>query len=120
MKPKHFYAVLCIAGAVLPYWAFLPWIILHGLNVKLFMHELFANRISTFFALDVILSAVALLAFIPIESSRFVIKHRWLPVLATLLIGVSLGLPLFLYLRELRFEKAMRIAKSGPIGGPEG
>jgi hypothetical protein len=28
------------------------------------------------------------------------VPHRWLPVLGSLTVGVSLGLPLFLYMRE--------------------
>jgi len=45
-------------------------------------------------------SAVALLGFIRREGALRAVPHRWLPVVATLLVGVSCGLPLFLYLRE--------------------
>jgi hypothetical protein len=100
IKPQTIYRALCFFGAVLPYWQFLPWVAEHGLNLQLMVEELFANRISAFFGLDVIVSAVVLVAFIAIEGRRAAIGHRWLPVLATLAVGVSLGLPLFLYLRE--------------------
>src|ERR1700745_871427 len=99
MKPKALYLVLCIAGVLLPYWQFVPWLVQHGLNLTLFLLELFADRISAFFGMDVVVSAVVLLAFIRIESKRLGIRRRWAVVVAVLTVGVSLGLPLFLYLR---------------------
>lgn len=50
--------------------------------------------------MDVMVSAVALLAVTRIESSRVGIRRRWLVVFAVLTVGVSLAVPLFLYLRE--------------------
>ncbi len=100
MKPKTIYLSLCVVGTVLPYWQFLLWLSEHGLNLELFFHELFINRISTFFGLDVIVSALALLVFIAFESSRHRIRNWWLPALAVFTVGVSLALPMFLYIRE--------------------
>ena len=48
----------------------------------------------------VLISAVTLIAFIRREGSRRKMRGLWLPIAATCLIGVSCGLPLFLYLRE--------------------
>ena len=62
--------------------------------------ELFSTRIGGFFGLDVILSAVTLLIFIRNEGRYRKMRLLWLPVAATCLVGVSCGLPLFLYLRE--------------------
>jgi len=109
MKPKTLYLALCFLGAVLPYWKFLPWLAEHGLNPALFGQELFANRISGFFALDVIVSAVVLLVLIRVESSRLGVRRWWLPIIATLTVGVSLGLPLFLYMRERRLEASANV-----------
>jgi hypothetical protein len=106
MKPKAAYLALSIVGAILPYWKFLPWVVEHGLNLSLFFQELFVNRISTFFAMDVIVSAVVLLRFIRVESSRLGVRRWWLPVAGTLAVGVSFGLPLFLYMRERTLEAA--------------
>jgi uncharacterized protein DUF2834 len=105
MKPKNVYLALCFAGAVLPYWQFVPWVAANGLNGKLFVEQLFANRISAFFGIDVIVSAVALLLFIRVESARHGIRRWWLPYVSVLTVGVSLGLPMFLYMRELKFEE---------------
>lgn len=100
MKPKTLYLALCVAGVVVPYWQFLPWVIQHGLNMQLFVRELFANRIGAFFGMDVIVSAIALLLFTRVESTRLRIRNRWIVLIAVLTVGVSLALPLFLYLRE--------------------
>jgi cell division protein FtsX len=70
------------------------------------VHELFANRISAFFGMDVIVSAVALIVFMRVESARHSIGKRWIPILAVLTVGVSLGLPLFLYMREQNLEQS--------------
>jgi|SRR5271165_5158130 len=110
MKPKTLYLILCFAGLLLPYWQFVPWVLQHGLNLTLFVRELFANRIGAFFGMDVVVSAVVLLVFTRIESVRLGIRRRWLVVVAVLTVGVSLALPLFLYLRELELGRKPNVA----------
>jgi hypothetical protein len=97
---RHVYLCLALIGAVLPYSQFLPWVAEHGLNVPLLVTELFSTRLGAFFGLDVLVSAVALIVYIRSEGRRRKIPMLWLPIAATCLIGVSCGLPLFLYLRE--------------------
>jgi len=103
---KTVYLALCILGIVLPYWQFVPWVAANGLNMPLFFQQLFANRISAFFGMDVLVSAVALLVFVRSERTRLSGIERWLPLVAVLTVGVSLGLPLFLYLRERKLQPA--------------
>ncbi len=106
MKLRHLYLVFCLLGLLLPYSQFVPWIIEHhALNMPLFMRDLFANRISAFFALDVIVSAIVLLLFIQSEGRRLRVRLLWLPMLGTVFVGVSLGLPLFLYLRQSKLDR---------------
>lgn len=105
MKPKTIYLVLCVLGVVLPYWQFVPWVAANGLNMPLFFQQLFSNRIGGFFGMDVIVSAVTLLVFVRKEGPRLGVPRRWLPLAAVLTVGVSLGLPLFLYLREGKLEQ---------------
>ena len=106
MKPKTIYLLLCFLGFAAPYAAFVPWLAEHGLDARLFLQHLFANRVSAFFALDVVVSAVVLLRFSSLESRRLRLHNRWIILAATLLVGVSLGLPLFLYLRERQLEQS--------------
>jgi hypothetical protein len=111
MNPKTTYLALCFAGVLLPYWQFVPWVWQHGLNLPLLARELFANRIGAFFGMDVLVSAIVLIVFMRLESSRLNVPRRRIPVLAVLLVGVSLAFPLFLYMRELRLEE-MRAAEA--------
>lgn len=97
---RRFYLLLAVIGAVVPYSQFVPWVVLHGIDIPLLLRDLFATRLGAFFGLDVILSAVVLLVFIQREAVKRGIRGRWLPMAATCVIGVSCGLPLFLYLRE--------------------
>jgi Terpene cyclase DEP1 len=98
---RNVYLFLCIAGAVLPLWQFVPWVQANGLDIPRFFTDLFANRIGGFFAMDVLVSAVALIIWIQTERPRY----WWAAVLGTLCIGVSFGLPLHLYLRSRNFSQ---------------
>jgi hypothetical protein len=108
MKPKHLYLTLAIAGTVLPLWQFLPFLRDYGLNGSLFVSQLFATRVSAFFGLDVAVSALVLWVFVYVEGRRVPVPHRWTPVVGSIVVGVSLGLPLFLYLRERQLEVVLR------------
>lgn len=99
LKPQRVYLGLCALGTVLPYSRFVPFVAEHGLDVREFLGQLFATPISGFFGLDVIVSAAVLTVFVLVEAPRLGIP-RWPPIAATFVVGVSLGLPLFLYLRE--------------------
>ena len=97
MKAQQFYLLCCVLGLVLPYSQFVSWLLQHGPNTTLFFRELFANRISGFFAMDVIVSAIVLIWFIQSEGKRLRVRLLWLPTVGTLVVGVSFGFPLFLW-----------------------
>ena len=108
MRLHHLYLAFAVIGLVLPYSQFIPWIMEHhALNMSIFIRDLFANRISAFFAMDVIVSAIVLILFVRIEGTRLGMRLLWLPTFAVLLVGVSLGLPLFLYLRQLQLDRTV-------------
>lgn len=104
MRLRYLYLSLCVVGIVVPYWKFLPWLMDNGLDLPLLCQELFATRIGAFFGLDVLVSSLVLLIFIFSESRRIALSLLWLPFAATLLVGVSLGLPLFLFLRQRKLD----------------
>jgi hypothetical protein len=103
---RQLYLSLAIVGAILPYTQFVPWLVQHGPNIPLLFTELFSTRMGAFFGLDVLISAVILIVFIRREGSRHKMRTLWLPIAATCLIGVSCGLPLFLFLRERQLAAA--------------
>ncbi len=104
MKPKSLYLLLCVAGTVLPYSQLFPFVRENGLDLRLFFEQLFSTRIGAFFGWDVIVSSLVLWVFVFVEGRRAGVKSLWAPVVANLAVGVSLGLPLFLYMRERRGE----------------
>ncbi len=104
MNRKNIYLLLCILGIALPYSQFVPWVMENGLHLGLLFRQLFANRIGGFFGMDVLVSAVVVIFFVRREGKRLCVPHLWLPIAGTLTVGVSLGLPLFLYLRERALE----------------
>jgi Na+/melibiose symporter-like transporter len=106
MSRSHLYWALCIPGVVLPYAAFLPWLVEHGLDIPRFVTELFSTRIGAFFGWDVIVSAVALLVFAIFEARRLGWRVVWMTTAAVFLVGVSLGLPMLLALRERHAERS--------------
>jgi uncharacterized protein DUF2834 len=108
MKPRTLYLLLCVAGTVFPYSQFIPFLREHGLDLGLFCEQLFSTRIGAFFGLDVIVSSLVLWVLVLSEGRRAGVAHLWAPIAASLAVGVSLGLPLFLYLREGRLESASR------------
>ncbi len=103
-KPKTAYLWLCLPGIALPYSQFLPFLREHGPDLKLFVAQLFATRIGAFFGLDVVVSAIVLAVFVVVDGRRAGVRGLWAPIAATLAVGVSLGLPLFLYMRESTVE----------------
>jgi hypothetical protein len=105
MKPRTAYLWLCVAGTILPYSQFVPFLAAHGLDLRLFVDQLFANRVSAFFGLDVIVSSLVLWVLVFVDGRRAGVPHLWAPIAGNLAVGVSLGLPLFLYLREGALER---------------
>lgn len=97
---KYVYIVLCILGTAVPYYFFIPFVLAHGLNMSVFLRQLMATPVSAFFAADVVISSIALWAFIASERRKRPVRLWWLCIIANLGVGVSLALPLFLLLRH--------------------
>ena len=106
MRPKHVYLGLCVVGTILPLMAFVPFLRTHGPSPGEFLAQLFGTPVSSFFGWDVIVSSLVLWTFVLFEGRRLAIARLWAPIAANLLVGVSLGLPLFLYMRERSREGA--------------
>jgi hypothetical protein len=104
MKPKHAYLILAVLGTLLPLAQLIPFLRDHGPALRLFLQQLFSTPVGGFFGMDVIISSVVLWVLVYVEGRRAGVRPLWLPILANLTVGVSLGLPLFLYLREVRLE----------------
>lgn len=102
MRPL--YLLGAVLGTVLPYAYFVPFVAANGLNIPLLIEQLFANQISAFFGMDVLVSALVLWAFVFSEGRQRGMRHLWVYVVCTLTVGVSLAFPLFLYVREGKLQ----------------
>jgi hypothetical protein len=98
MRLKYVYLGLCVLGTVIPYLSFAPWLASNGLHIPLLIGEIAASPVAAFGWLDVAISAITLFVFAGTRSRS--VRYAWLSIVATLLVGVSLRLPLYLFLRE--------------------
>ena len=99
------YIILAIIGFFLPYYFFSSFVMENGLDVQLMFSQLFANDISTFFAIDLIITAVVFLIFSYQESKRCRMANWWGYLVGTLLVGPSFAFPSFLFFREPKIRK---------------
>ncbi len=100
MKKTTLYLGLCIVGAVVP-WLFLLQFLLSGeAGVMLFLSSIFVNAVAGAVAADLLIAALAFCLFLYLEGKRLGMQRLWLYPLATFSVGLSFGLPLFLYCRE--------------------
>ena len=97
---RNTYLFLAVIGLILPYYFLFSFLLTHGLDGRLFLKQLFDTPISTFFAVDLLLSCVVFLIYSGREAKRYSMTHAWLCVVALCTVGLSCALPLFLYLRE--------------------
>ncbi|PID31002.1 hypothetical protein CSA80_02315 [Candidatus Saccharibacteria bacterium] len=102
MKRTHLYLLLFLIGTIFPYWEFGGFIAANGFDVSLMAEQMFASRMSRFFVYDVAISIIVLCIYIMQRKKD--VQHYVLPIIATLVIGVSAGLPLFLYQVERQNE----------------
>ena len=97
---------MSVLGFVLPYAVLVSWFLEPGeVSLTLLWTELVLNRLSLMAWVDVVITAIVLVAFIKHEGRRLKLNQLLYPTLGTYLVGPSFGLPLFLLLRERsRFE----------------
>lgn len=99
------YILLCTTGTALPLSQFVPWLAVHGLDVPLVLQQATSSHISAFAWSDVLISGLAVAAFVLAQGRKLAMRRLWLP-LSSLMVGPSLALPLFLLLRERHLVSA--------------
>ena len=104
MRRKSIYLILALLGLVVPYWFLFKFLSTNGFDLALLVQQLFANNISTFFAVDLVISILVFWLYMIAEANKLHMKNWWLYILASLTVGLSFALPLFLYFREGKLE----------------
>ena len=99
------YLILAIVGFALPCSQIIPFLVDHGLNLSLFWSQLFANQISSAFAVDLFTSSLVFWIFVFKEGTKRQMKFLWVYIVVNLIIGLSCALPLFLAMRLSHLKK---------------
>jgi hypothetical protein len=97
---KCFYLLGAVAGTVIPWFFFARFFAAEGLDIPLFVASLFANGAAGGFVADVLISIIVFLVWSFSDSRRLGVRHWWMVLPATFLVGLSLSLPVYLYLRD--------------------
>ena len=104
MTKKNIFLILAIVGFIAPYYFFLQVPPESVSNIPGLIQPLFANHFMKGVGMDLLVSVIAFWAFVFAEANRLQMKNPGLYLLATLLVGLSFALPLFLYFRERKLE----------------
>lgn len=94
------YLALAVWGAVHPMYYFLRWFGQNGFDLAAMVNAWHANAASSGLVWDLTIAAVALTVWIIAEVA---VRRNWTALIAipaTFCIGVSCGLPLYLFLRS--------------------
>jgi len=102
---RYFLLLMCFLGAVLPYYHVVSWLGSNSFDINHMVDEIFKSRMSMFGWTDILLTAIVLIAFILYDRIRTGVRFYVLPILGTIFIGPSFGLPFYLYLRERRMNE---------------
>src|SRR5690242_3293167 len=104
MTKKNIFLILAIIGFIVPYYFFLQLPAENGFNLPVLIQPFFANNFMKGAAMDLTISVIVFWVYAFAEANRLQMKNPWVYVLATLLVGLSFALPLFLYFRERTLE----------------
>ncbi|KZX97149.1 MULTISPECIES: DUF2834 domain-containing protein [unclassified Sulfitobacter] len=94
------YLALAIWGAIHPMWYFIQWFRAEGFALAPMIEAWHANAATSGLVWDLTIAAIALTLWIFAEVA---VRRNWealLAIPATYLVGVSFGLPLYLFLRS--------------------
>ena len=97
---RMIYLALAIWGAIHPMYYFVSWFNENGYDLMAMVDAWHVNAATSGLVLDLTIAAVALTVFI---LSEVAVRRNWVALIAipaTFLIGVSFGLPLYLFLRS--------------------
>lgn len=114
---RQFYLVMMVIGTVVPWIFFGGFFASEGVDLPLFVTSLFPNGAASGFTVDVLLSILVFLVWSSIDAQRAGVRRWWLVLPASCLVGLSLSLPLYLYLRETARDEPAGTATT-PSGAP--
>jgi len=101
MSRKNIFLGLTIIGFIAPYYFFLQ---VREFDLNALFQQFAASKILSGIAMDLLISVTVFWFFMFTEAKKLEMQNAWVYFLATLLVGLSFALPLFLYFREVKLE----------------
>ena len=105
MNYKNIYLVLLIVGAIVPYYFFVQFFMTEGLSLPVFVDGLFANGAAAGFSADIVISSLVFWIAIWEQHRRGKGPAPWLFIIVNLAVGLSMALPLYLFLLHSGAER---------------
>lgn len=97
---KRFYLVFAVLGTIIPWLFFGNFFASAGIDIPLFVRSLFVNGAAGGFSADVLISILVFLIWSYTDAKSNHVSRWWLVLPASFTVGLSLALPLYLYMRE--------------------
>ena len=104
MSRTNIYVALAVIGLIAPYLFFFQFFKANGLNLGLLVQQALINPVSIAFTVDLAISIIVFWIYMFSEANKLQMKNGWVYVLASLTIGLSFALTLFLYFRDRQLE----------------
>ena len=99
---------LTAVGFLVPNTMVAVFLIENGVDVGGYAEEWFDSLPSAQLTADLVIAAVAFLLWAAWEGRRLGMRTWWVPIPASLFVGLCFGLPLFLLMRERRIAEEPR------------
>lgn len=100
MTVRTFYLLAALVGTLVPWLFFGSFFAQHGPDLPLFLKSLFANGAAGGFSVDVMISILVFWVWSWRDARQHLVAGWWIILPASFFVGLSLALPLYLYLRE--------------------
>lgn len=100
MTVRNFYLAMAVIGTLVPWLFFGSFFAEHGVNAPFFFQSLFANGAAGGFSADVLIALPVFWVWSWRDAAQNNVARWWLILPASFCVGLSLALPLYLYLRE--------------------
>jgi len=97
---------LAVLGFLVPNTMVAVFFVDHGLDIGAYLNAWFDSLPAAQLVVDLAIAFVAFTAWGAWEGRRLGMRSWWVPIPASLLVGVCFAIPLFLYLRERRVSAA--------------
>lgn len=101
MNRKNIFLILTVLGFIAPYYFFLQ---VREFDLAGFLQQVSASELLSGLAMDLLVAVIVFWFFMFTEARKLQMKNAWVYVLATMLVGLSFALPLFLYFRERKLQ----------------